>query len=185
MLDKNFVLQLACRDTDINEYLLSLYNIVVQDKYKTIVELGAGQSTFVLTAAVNETLGEFYSHDISILAIERLFPEGKGLLNNEPRFHFVEGDDLITVKQWDKPIDFLFLDTSHTFEQTKKEIDIWFPFVRSGGKIAMHDTAQLDPIARGCRIALDRFLESEEGEKYRAIHLLDTKFLGMSILIKL
>jgi predicted O-methyltransferase YrrM len=95
------------------------------------------------------------------------------------------GNDLDVVKTWNKPIDFLFIDTSHTYEQTTLEIQRWFPLVRKGGQIAMHDTAQEDIIFQGCRKALDEFLLTDEGKKYSVVHLLDTKIMGMSILNKL
>ena len=61
----------------------------------------------------------------------------------------------------------------------------WTPFVISGGVIACHDSQHLRGDGMGMRIALNEFLENGEGLQYRAIFLLDTKILGMAILIKL
>lgn len=47
----------------------------------------------------------------------------------------------------------------------------------------MHDTGQETGDAVGCRKALDEFLL--ENEDYIAVHLLDRKILGMSIISKL
>ena len=185
MLDFNYVLQLAGRDTDINEYLLSLYNIPVQRNDQVVVELGAGQSTYALTAAVNKTGGHLYSNDISSGAVLRGFPEGKGVLDDEPNITRIILDDLDLVKKWDKEIDFLFIDTTHTLENTRLELASWPKFVKSGGVIAMHDTMHKDHVQKGCRQALDEFMDSEVGKNYRVIHLLDQKHAGMGILFKL
>ncbi len=37
------------------------------------------------------------------------------------------------------PIDFLIIDTDHTEETTRREIDVWLPHVREGGTIFFHD----------------------------------------------
>ena len=184
MIDYTFVLNMSFRDTDINEYLLTLYNQVVQQKARLVVELGAGQSTYAFTAGVNATEGQFYSIDIGKGATTRFFQQGEGLLDKEPRFHFIEGDDMEVVKTWKDEIDILFIDTSHTLEQTRKELKAWPKFVKKGGQIIMHDTATEDVISRGCRIALDEFLEEHKGE-YSGVHLLDTKHIGLSIINKL
>jgi predicted O-methyltransferase YrrM len=36
-------------------------------------------------------------------------------------------------------LDFLFLDGDHSYEGVKMDFDIWFPKLKSGGIIAMHD----------------------------------------------
>ena|SRR3990167_66177 len=188
-LDRNFILNLAHRDTDINEYLLTLYNLIVQGNYKTVVEIGAGQSTYALTAAVNETKGEFYSIDLTQEARLRSFPEGEGILDNEIRYHFIQGNDLQIVKKWTKEIDFLFIDSDHSYDHVRLQLEDWLPWVRKGGMIALHDTAQTDEIIKGCRQALNEFLKLSSLKYsqpyYRAVHLLDTKLLGMSILVKI
>lgn len=185
MLDRNYVINLALRDTDMNYFVMHLYNIPIQIKAKTIVELGAGQSTFAMTAAANVTGGEFYSIDLSLDARGRLYDEDLSILDKNPKYHFIGGDDMEIVKTWDKEIDFLLIDTSHTLEHTQAELAIWPTKVRKGGIIAMHDTAHEAGTGVGCRQALDEFMESKEGENYRVVHLLDPKIIGMSILIKL
>ena len=42
------------------------------------------------TAAANKTGGEIYSIDVGWGAHLRLYPQGEGLLEKEPRFHFIE-----------------------------------------------------------------------------------------------
>jgi predicted O-methyltransferase YrrM len=39
----------------------------------------------------------------------------------------------------DRSIDFLFLDTEHSYEHVKEEILAWYPKIKTGGIIAGHD----------------------------------------------
>jgi len=180
VFNRNDILQMAGRDTDINEYLLSLYNIPVQMNAKVLVELGAGQSTYALTAVANKTNGHLWSIDYVSDAHLRLYPEGKGVLEKEKSVTFIVGDSVEASVAWKKEIDFLLIDTNNRYEHTVNELKAWTPFVKTGGVIMMHDTASTDPIHSGCRKALDEFLA--ENEHYKAVHLLDTKFLGMSVI---
>ena len=66
--------------------------------------------------------------------------EAKKLINNfhlEKNWNFIQADDL--KLDWDKPIDHLFIDTSHTYEQTLAELNKFGSFVRPGGIITLHD----------------------------------------------
>ena len=180
MLDFNFVLKLSERDTDINFHLGLLYTIPFVMGAETIVELGSGQSTYVLAAVASMLKADFYSIDLYENSHLRSFPEGEGLLEQESCYHKIIGDDMEIIKTWENPIDFLFLDTSHTYEHTKEELNSWTTYIKAGGVLAMHDTNHTDPISKGCRIALEEFLE--ENKNYKAIHF-PNRF-GFSILKK-
>jgi len=185
MLDRNYVLNQCQKSNDINEYLMSLYNIPVQMDAKVLVELGAGESTFALTAAANKTGGEFYSIDIGKGAIERFSPNKLSEVDNEPRFHFIQSDDLFAGKAWDKPIDFLFIDSDHTYDHVRQVLKIWPKWVKKRGIMTMHDTNHEAGDGMGCRQALEEWLaEPTTTDLWRAFHLLDTKILGMTILFK-
>jgi len=49
----------------------------------------------------------------------------------------MKGSDLEI--DWNKPIDFLYVDTSHTYAQTTQELKKFEPLVKSGGIITSHD----------------------------------------------
>jgi hypothetical protein len=51
----------------------------------------------------------------------------------------VTGCSRETVDDWDGPIDLLFIDGSHVFEDAVGDFDAFFPYVRPGGTIAVHD----------------------------------------------
>ncbi len=40
---------------------------------------------------------------------------------------------------FNKMIDFIFIDGDHSYEGVKKDVDIWFPKLKSGGIVVMHD----------------------------------------------
>ena len=170
-MDRAYVVEAAKITSNIQDHLLTLYDLAVEVNAQVAVELGAGWSTYAITAAVNATEGQLYSIDIA----------GGGQPKG-PRHHPIRGDDLEVVKTWEQPIDFLFIDTLHTYPQTKAELETWLPFVRKGGIIAMHDTDGPLGAFPGCRIALDEFLAKHRGE-YSAVHYPHCN--GLSVLRKL
>lgn len=42
-------------------------------------------------------------------------------------------------RQWDKPIDFLFVDGSHEFEDVVADFELYLPWVKPGAMLAFHD----------------------------------------------
>lgn len=183
-IDRNFVLNLAHESSDTNEYILSLYNIPKQMKAKTIVEIGAGRSTFALVAAAFETDGHVTSIDIGGEGTLDRVQWGKETMKKESDGRFTMLMQSSLDVEWDKPIDFLFLDSEHTFDLTKAEMEKWFPKVRKGGVIMMHDTAAEGGQQVQCRQAFEEWYKKHKKE-YTVVHLLDTKIIGMSILVKI
>ena len=178
-MNLDYVWELTLRETDTKGHLITLYGLAVASKAKTILEIGAGQSTFALTAAANENQGEFYSLDLTPkLSSLRLFPEGEGVLEKEPRYHPIEGSSLDV--EWDKPVDFFFLDSGHQYELTLSELKKYTPFVKKGGWIVCHDTGEFNnENFADCRRAMTDFL-AEVGWKFRTINCQS----GLSIIRK-
>jgi len=140
------------RPTDINQHLVPLYNMVLEMKAKTVIELGvrSGESTVALLEGVHQTEGHLWSVDVDPCLMTQEMVKVYGML---PRWRFVQGDDIEFAAKWDKavPVDIVFVDTSHQYEHTKKEIVAFEPLVRPGGRLIFHDTTThahgvLDPI---------------------------------------
>lgn len=53
-------------------------------------------------------------------------------------------------KKWNKPIDFLFIDGSHIYEDVKNDFEKFYPFVKEGGIIAIHDVSTGHPGVLKC-----------------------------------
>jgi len=49
----------------------------------------------------------------------------------------------VTVSEsWNQPIDLLFIDGDHSYEGCSSDLESWMPFVRPGGYVALHDSAE-------------------------------------------
>jgi predicted O-methyltransferase YrrM len=125
------------RPTDIHEHLMTLYMLTIEMKLKTILELGTrnGESTIAFLEAARRIGGKVFSIDVNRCLKAKEKVKSYGL---EKYWVFMQNDDL-EVK-WDKSIDHLFIDTSHLFRHTLKELRKYEPYVRKGGLITLHDT---------------------------------------------
>jgi len=46
------------------------------------------------------------------------------------------------AKDWNIPIELLFIDGAHEYELVKLDFELWYPHVIKDGMVAMHDTAE-------------------------------------------
>lgn len=131
----------ARRRTDISDHLETLYRLALDHKAGLVVELGvrSGESSFVLEKAVRQTGGWLISVDL----------EETDFASDYSRWHFIRMDDrelaarfAAEMKQRGAPgtIDFLFLDTSHTYADTVEELAVWMPLLSKRAIVALHDT---------------------------------------------
>jgi len=51
----------------------------------------------------------------------------------------LKGYSYEVVRSWKDPIDLLFIDASHHYENVHRDFALWSPFVKVGGIIALHD----------------------------------------------
>lgn len=127
--------------TDISDYLTTIFLESLNRKPTLIVELGVrgGESTFVFERLAKLISSKFVSVDITDCST----------LSSYKDWLFVQKDDLEFANKFksycvqhgfEPNIDVLFIDTSHLFEHTVKEIESWFPFLSKGAKVFFHDT---------------------------------------------
>jgi len=69
--------------------------------------------------------------------------------------------ELFPVKHFKGFFDFVYIDSSHHYEETKEEILAWLPLVREEGIIGGHDYASTRPIHLGVRKAVDEIFGAE------------------------
>jgi len=134
---QNIVEERMITYSDTWQHMPTLYLLCLIKKPKTIVELGCrtGNTTLPMLFAAQQYGGHVYSIDIETWPEIRNFLDNKQSLSDS--WTYVESDDI--KLEWNKPIDFLFIDTSHTYDHTLKELEKYEPFLSSGGIIAMHD----------------------------------------------
>jgi hypothetical protein len=63
------------------------------------------------------------------------------LVKTYPNFTFIKDYSFNVVKNWDKKIDYLFIDGDHKYEAVKQDLEEWYPHVKVGGFISIHDSA--------------------------------------------
>ena len=130
--------------SDIQEYLPLLYDFARFCAGARVLELGTrrGNSTLAFLAGVEESGGHVWSNDIDNV-IEN--PNGMKAWADCELWTFIRGDDMDPAVQEQLPAeaDILFIDTSHEYEHTVKEIEVFLPRVVPGGVALFHDTRWL------------------------------------------
>jgi predicted O-methyltransferase YrrM len=124
------------------------------------VEVGClhGRSSYAISLAIHK--GTLYCIDLwdgrdsydqrwndELIAKYNLPPKGSFniketfLKNTEGRKNIVaiQGSSPEVVKDWTKPIDFIFLDSSHLNPNDRDNIDFWLPKIKPGGTFLGHD----------------------------------------------
>lgn len=129
-------------NSDISDHLPTLYEHAAIGDAK-VIELGvrSGESTFAFLAAIAEHGGSLWSCDIDRPPFYLQVQE------HAPFWTFVLGDDLWSCAAAPDDADVVFIDTSHTYDQTVAELDLYAPKLRAGGVILLHDTELRQPAA--------------------------------------
>lgn len=149
----------ACRTpSDINDHLPMFVELVDQLDAHHVLELGTrtGISTLAWLYAL-EGRGTLTSVDI----------DERPAIGDHDHWSFVQGDDLdpAVVRQVSTPTpDIVFIDTSHHYQHTRRELATYRWVVRGGGVIVCHDTevgrvegAPLGDPAFPVRLAIEEF----------------------------
>lgn len=129
----------ACETpSDIYQHLPTFVDLCQTLNAQTVIELGTrgGVSTIAWLYGLELTDGRLWSVDI----------DAKPDLEHE-RWTFVRGDDLDpqTLAQLPTQADIVFIDTSHAYQQTRAELNVYKWRVRNGGRIVLHDTELARP----------------------------------------
>jgi cephalosporin hydroxylase len=100
-------------------------------------------STAAFLAGAEKVDGHVWSVDIAPPGVPPWWAE-------TGRWTLTVGDDIDPAVADAQPVevDVLFIDTSHTFDQTLAELRLYVPRVRAGGRVLLHDT-ELDGPDRG------------------------------------
>lgn len=136
-------MQLVHTQTDIQHHLPLLYSLARGN----VVELGtrSGVSTAALLAGVERHSGHVWSVDLD---------DCSQVAARHPQWTFVQGDstDGTTISQVTGNtvdcINFLLIDTFHAYEQTSAELSLWWPYLKPGGHICLHDPETFPGVRR-------------------------------------
>lgn len=123
-----------------------------------ILEIGSwkGRSTVCLALGSKTGKGvKIYSIDPHIGGIEqKMFLDNKSSFEEFKRnMKKAEVEDIIksivktskeAVDDWNRPVEFLWIDGDHSYDGAKLDFDFYSPFVVEDGIIAFHDSAQGD-----------------------------------------
>lgn len=130
--------RLSTSPSDINEHLPTFVELVRTLDAHHVIELGTrtGVSTIGWLHGLVGTSGHLTSIDLS----------PRPDIGDYDHWTFIQGDDLdpTIVSQLD-PADIVFIDTSHLYSQTVKELNVYRWLVRPGGVIVLHDTENRIP----------------------------------------
>ncbi|MFC6724369.1 class I SAM-dependent methyltransferase [Halobium palmae] len=131
----------SLRPTDLSDHVERMFTESLRASPNTIVELGVrgGESTFVFERVARLVGADLVSVDVDETTYSTDFD----------RWRFVRSDDVefaAEFEQWcdgegvDPTIDVLFVDTSHRYEHTVREIEAWFPHLADDATVFFHDT---------------------------------------------
>jgi cephalosporin hydroxylase len=134
----------AAHESDISDHLHILNLFLSTTQPKVLVELGTrgGESTKVFSRYAADKDCDGFSVDLSS------HPEW---LKEYPNWkHFISDDCALGEKikldnSWPdgtafNKIDLLFIDTSHEYKHTLRELEVWLPLLNQGGWVLFHDT---------------------------------------------
>jgi predicted O-methyltransferase YrrM len=148
----------AATQSDLGHNLHVLFGAAAKYPACKIVEIGvnSGQSTTAFLAAAELVGGHVWSVDIDP---DCRFAAEYAREGSRGPWTFILGDSAqqATVDQTPDDADLLFIDSSHTYAQTRAELENYLPRIRPGGTVLMHDT-DLPTQGEEVRAALDEIL---------------------------
>lgn len=130
------------------KYLSSLPDIPL------ILDFGTGWGKLVISIALACPQADIYTFDPGTPYQDYEPKVRENLISHLGKdLHFEINDSY--KHQWNQPLDVLSIDASHTYEDTYHEVSKYYPFVKSGGLILMHDYV-VDHV--GVKQAVDSYL---------------------------
>ena len=137
----NEIVSRSVKNTDINDHLTTIFTEALVVKPKLVVELGVrtGESTYVLERVAGLCDAHFLSIDICDCSQVSDYRKWTFVCQND--IEFAAGfPEWCRSKDIAPNIDVLFIDTSHLYDHTVKEINAYFPFLSERAAVIFHDT---------------------------------------------
>lgn len=141
-------LEISQEETDIRGHLPTFLRLIEEmdaatpsDRPVKVIELGTRSGVSTVAWLHGLDMATPGSHLWSV-DIDMAPPIG-----THEHWTFVQGSDLDprVFEELPGDADIVFIDTSHTYDQTRAELSLYQHFVRPGGLIVMHDTDLIRP----------------------------------------
>ena len=138
-----FLIGMDAADSQVTERELAML-LRYSSNARTICEIGCfeGRTSVALAGG---TSGNVYSIDpffrgrLGICYTECIAKLNRRR-NGAQNLLYIKGLSEDVAQKFNVPIDFLFLDADHSYEAVKTDWRLWFPKVKKGGYIALHDS---------------------------------------------
>lgn len=132
-------------NTQVTDKELELLVMYVKEA-KVVVEVGCyeGKTTASLAANCQGTIysiDPFFKGRLGVCYGELIARNHCKRLNLS-NVKFLKGLSHEVAPAFNHPIDFIFIDADHSYEAIKRDWNDWFPKMKSGGVIALHDSKQ-------------------------------------------
>jgi predicted O-methyltransferase YrrM len=131
-----------------------------------IVEVGCwkGRSTVALATGMRQARlvvvdhfqgsdEEEHRHDPDLPRLREVFEANLRRAGVRERVEIVQAFSLVAARRWDEPINLLFLDAAHDYESVRDDLAAWWPLIKPGGMMVIHDYGQ--PNFPGVQRAVD------------------------------
>ena len=82
------------------------------------------------------------------------------------------------VKRWDRPIRLLFIDGDHSYEESRKDFELWSPFVVAGGIVAFHDVGNAPGVTKFYREMMQATQHYEQFVRIMSLAVVQKKAPG-------
>lgn len=183
----------------LHEDELPVFKKYTKEANNVIIEIGAGYGASALMFLLNKNKNtKLYSIDKFTMADKTKPPRGAknppeavrcqanieqglsvvGKVELFEDWQLLENDSHSVSQEWKKEINLLFIDGDHSYNGVKQDFNDWFPFVKAGGIIFLHDSRRLkcsyiNKFSRGWQGPTKL---AEELKKRKDIRLIDKAF---------
>lgn len=134
-------------ESEMSAHALTMYEMIYELKPKTVLEIGvnrAGVSTHIITGAMWAISQRDENYDGHLYSIDiKDFSSAIAPHNKISKFWtFIQADSRKFYKTWDKgEIDILLIDGDHSYKGILLDLENYFPLVKKGGYVLLHDTS--------------------------------------------
>lgn len=126
------------KDSSIGKHLLIIYSLAVGVNAQRALDLGIGDTTQALRAAMQVTGGKLFSCDMDHQRFSTLLNQ----IDSQWELYLEPSDSF--MKKMSPPFDFILHDAAHDYWQLRQDLKLMIPMMRQFGLVCIHDTQHSD-----------------------------------------